>query len=76
MTETRYIVDCDRFGEKFFSTEMKGGANIRLIENSAEPSSLVRRLKERVTAIDGRVGPVGDIVEFANGVGCRFRGFA
>ena len=37
-----------------------------------EPADLVRRLKKRVIAINGRVLPVEDIFDFANRAGRRF----
>jgi hypothetical protein len=51
---------------------MQGRADLRPFQNSPQPLSLVRGHEERLSAKDRRVGPVDDIVDFANGVG---RGF-
>ena len=56
----------------FFLIQMQGCADVRPIQNSPEVLSLVRGFEKWLIAVNRRIGPVGDIIDRANRVGCHF----
>jgi hypothetical protein len=53
-----------------FSIQMERRAQVLTFQHSSEPTDLVRRLEERVIAVNGRVLSLDDILDFAD----RFAG--
>jgi len=51
------------------SSEMKGRADVRPIQNLSEPTHLFGRLKKWVFPIDGCVLPFHGIIDFSNRIG-------
>jgi hypothetical protein len=51
---------------------MQGRPDVWLLQNLTEPLHLFGRLKKWMLPIDGRVLPMHDIIDFSNGIGCRF----